>query len=84
MSKALLPLSRGVKPCVTKTGVQIGVNYIPPRKDEATKEEEHWQEVLLGIEPEWSQRRVLRAAAYLVFVLAIVLAAFWKAKEVSA
>jgi hypothetical protein len=82
--KALLPLTRGVKPCVTSTGVQIGVNYIPPHANQQTAEESFWQEVLLGIEPEWSQRRVLRAAAYLVFVLAIVLATFWKAKEVSA
>ena len=84
MSKALLPLTRGVKPCVTSTGVQIGVNYVPPRKDKSTAEENFWQEVLLDIEPEWSQRRIVRAAAYVVFVMAIVLTAYWKAKEVAA
>jgi hypothetical protein len=82
--RLLLPLTHGVKPHVTKSGVQIGVNYIPPRKDLTTKEEEHWQAVMLGIEPEWSQRRIARAAVYIVFVLSFVLMAYWKAKEVVA
>ena len=78
------PLTRGVKPLVTSTGVQIGVNYVPPRQNKTTTEEYFWQDVVLGIEPEWSRRRIVRAAAYIVFVLAIVLTTFWKAKEVSA
>ena len=82
--KALLPLTRGVKPCVTSTGVQIGVNYAPPRANTPTIEEDFWQEVLLGIEPQWSQRRIVRAAVYVVFVMAIMMTAYWKAKEVVA
>lgn len=82
--KALLPLTRGVKPCVTSTGVQIGVNYVPQRASAPTVEEDFWQEVLLGIEPQWSQRRIVRAAVYVVFVMAIMMTAYWKAKEVVA
>jgi len=82
--KLLLPLTHGVKPHVTSTGVQIGVNYIPPRKSTITHEEEHWQGVMLGIEPDWSQRRIARAAAYFVFVMSLVLATYWKTKEVVA
>ena len=84
MKKLLLPLTHGVKPHVTCTGVQIGINYIPPRKDTSTHEEEHWQAVMLGIEPDWSQRRVVRAAVYVVFLLSFVLMVYWKAKEVIA
>lgn len=84
MNKLLLPLTHGVKPYVTSTGVQVGVNYIPPRKDFTTAEEEHWQGILLGIEPDWSQRRIARFAAYVMFVMSFVLLAFWKAKEVAA
>lgn len=82
--KLLLPLTHGVKPHVTSTGVQIGVNYIPPRKSTVTHEEEHWQAVMLGIEPDWSQRRIIRFVGYIMFVMSFVLLAFWKAKEVAA
>jgi len=82
--RLLLPLTHGVKPHVTSTGVQIGVNYIPPRKNEVTHEEEHWQGVMLGIEPDWSQRRIIRFVGYIMFVMSFVLLAFWKAKEVAA
>jgi len=84
MSKVIYPLTRGVKPCVTKSGVQIGIDYIPPRASAPTVEEDFWQEVLLGIEPQWSRRRVVRAAVYIVFVMAIMMTAYWKAKEVVA
>lgn len=84
MNKLLLPLTHGVKPYVTTTGVQVGVNYVPPRKDLTTEEEEHWQAVMLGIEPDWSQRRILRFVGYIVFVMSFILIMFWKAKEVAA
>lgn len=84
MKKLLLPLTYGVKPYVTSTGVQVGVNYIPPRKDVVTSEEEYWQGIMLGIEPDWSQRRIARAAAYVMFILSFVLLTYWKAKEVAA
>lgn len=84
MNKLLLPLTHGVKPYVTSTGVQVGVNYIPPRKSIMTKEEEHWQGVMLGIEPDWSQRRIIRFVGYVMFVMSFVLLAYWKAKEVTA
>ena len=81
MNKPLLPLTYGVKPYVTSTGVQVGVNYIPPRKYTMTKEEEYWQGIILDIEPDWSQRRIARAAAYIMFILSFVLLTYWKAKE---
>jgi hypothetical protein len=84
MSKLLLPLTHGVKPHITATGVQIGVNYVPPHRDETTPEEEHWQAVVLGIEPDWSQRRIARTLGYVVFVMSLVLATYWKTKEVIA
>lgn len=84
MKKLLLPLTHGVKPYVTNTGLQVGVNYIPPRKDLTTPEEEHWQGILLGIEPDWSQRRTIRFVGYILFVMSFVLLAYWKAKEVAA
>jgi hypothetical protein len=84
MSKVIYPLTRGVEPCVTKSGVQIGIDYVPPRSNETTREEDFWQDVILGIEPEWSQRRIVRAAVYIVFVMAILMTAYWKAKEVVA
>lgn len=84
MNKLLLPLTHGVKPYVTSTGVQVGVNYIPPRKDVITEEEEYWQGIMLDIEPDWSQRRVARAVVYVLFVMSFLLLAYWKAKEVAA
>lgn len=81
MSKQIQPLTYGVKPCITKTGVMIGVDYVPPRMNTASHEEEFWQDVLLGIEPEWSRRRIARWVAYAVFLGVIFSAAILKGKE---
>ena len=80
----MMPLCKSVKPFVTSTGVMIGINYIPPSTTSMSEEDEFWQGIMLGIEPDWSHRRIVRSVAYVVFVLAIVLTTFWKAKEVSA
>ena len=48
---------------------------------EAYPEEEFWQGVMLGIEPEWSRRRLAQYFTYVVTVVAVFFIAFWKAKE---
>lgn len=75
------PLSKRVKPFVTSTGVMIGVNYVPPSNTHTTTEEELWQGVMLGIEPEWSRRRIAQYLGYVALVGLFVFIAFWKAKE---
>jgi hypothetical protein len=75
------PLSKSVKPFSTSTGVMIGINYTPPPTTSMSQEDELWQGVMLGIEPEWSQRRIVCFVAYVAIVASIFLITFWKAKE---
>lgn len=58
-------------PYTTKAGVKIGIYYVPPRNQEITIEEERIQSVLLGVEPQFSQRKVLGWTLYIVALVAI-------------
>ena len=51
-------------PLTTQSGVRIGGSYKPPKKDCMSPEDVFWQGVLLGIEPEFSQRRIVGLALY--------------------
>jgi hypothetical protein len=56
-------------PYKTRSGLKIGSNYTPPRPNRMTRDEEIMQGVLLGIEPEWSQKRIAILVGYfLLFV----------------
>lgn len=72
---------KGITPFVTSTGVQIGAFYTTTQKHVLTADEEFWQGVLLGIEPEWSRRRIAHYICYMILVGALAFVAFWKAKE---
>lgn len=61
-----------VAPYVTSTGIQIGVFYEPPAKNQMDELEEFWQCVLLDVEPEWSERRVAIYTAYAVFIALVL------------
>jgi len=61
-------------PYTTKSGLQIGYLYEPPRKNNMSQEDEHWQGVLLGEKPYLSAGRVVVFAAYCV-LLAVIFAA---------
>jgi hypothetical protein len=71
---------KGVSPFVTSTGIQIGAFYTP-KLPTLSPEEEFWQGVMLGIEPEWSRRRIAQYCTYVITVVAVFFIAFWKAKE---
>ena len=51
-------------PYKTRSGLKIGSNYTPPRPNHMTRDEEVMQGVLLGIEPEWSQKRIAILVGY--------------------
>jgi hypothetical protein len=58
-------------PFTTKSGLRIGCMYSPPPKNYITPDAERIQLALLGIEPEFSERRVYGWVAYMVFLFAI-------------
>jgi len=58
-------------PYTTKSGLQIGCNYTPPQRNYMSADAELLQMALLGIEPEFSQRRVASFVAYGVFLIVV-------------
>ena len=65
----------GLTPYTTSTGIQIGIFYEPPRKYFMTELDEHWQGVLLEIEPEWSERRIAVYMGYCMFMTMVLMLA---------
>lgn len=61
-------------PYTTKSGLQIGSLYEPPRKNNMSQEDEHWQGVLLGEKPYPSASQIIVFAAYCA-LLAVIFAA---------
>lgn len=59
-------------PYTTKSGLQIGCNYTPPQRNHMSADAELLQMALLGIEPEFSERRVLGWVAYVIFLAVLV------------
>ena len=58
-------------PLTTKSGLRIGCMYTPPPENHMSADAERIQMALLGIEPEFSERKVLGWVAYVVFLLAL-------------
>jgi hypothetical protein len=58
-------------PYTTKSGLQIGRNYTPPQRNYMSADAELLQSALLGIEPEFSQRRIAGWVAYTLFLVAL-------------
>ena len=58
-------------PYTTKSGLQIGCMYTPPQRNHMSEDAERIQMALLGIEPEFSQRRVFGFVAYIIFLVAL-------------
>ena len=58
-------------PYTTKSGLQIGCNYTPTQHDYMSADAELLQMALLGIEPEFSQRRVASFVAYAIFLVVV-------------
>ena len=59
-------------PFTTKSGLRIGCMYSPPPQNHMSADAERIQMALLGIEPEFSQRRVAGWVAYIVFLAVLV------------
>ncbi len=59
-------------PFTTKSGLRIGCMYSPPQRNHMSADAERIQMALLGIEPEFSQRRVAGWVAYIVFLAVLV------------
>ena len=59
-------------PLTTKSGLRIGCMYTPPPQNHMSADAERIQMALLGIEPEYSQRRVAGWVAYIVFLAVLV------------
>ena len=57
-------------PYTTNSGLQIGSRYEPPKFNDMTAEDEHWQGVLLGVK----RREINELAAVVIAVLAIIAA----------
>jgi len=58
-------------PFTTKSGLRIGCMYSPPQLNYMSHDAELLQMALLGIEPEFSQRRIAGWVAYFVFLIAL-------------
>lgn len=63
-------------PLTTKSGLRIGCMYTPPQRNYMSADAERIQMALLGIEPEFSQRRVFSYVAYIIFLVALFTALF--------
>jgi hypothetical protein len=63
-------------PLTTKSGLRIGCMYTPPQRNYMSADAERIQMALLGIEPEFSERRVLGWVAYIIFLMALVTVMF--------
>ena len=63
-------------PLTTKSGLRIGCMYSPPQRNYMSADAERIQMALLGIEPEFSERRVLGWVAYVVFLVAVFMTLF--------
>ena len=63
-------------PLTTKSGLRIGCMYTPPPRNYMSADAERIQMALLGIEPEFSQRRVFGWVAYIIFLMALFTALF--------
>jgi hypothetical protein len=61
-------------PLTTKSGLRIGCMYTPPQRNYMSADAERIQMALLGIEPEYSERRVLGWVAYVVGLVALYVA----------
>lgn len=61
-------------PYQTRSGLKIGSNYTPPKPNRMTREEEVMQGILLGIEPEWSQKRIAVLVGYVLMIVSLILA----------
>jgi len=59
-------------PYTTKSGLQIGCMYTPPQRNYMSADAERIQMALLGIEPEYSERRIAGWVAYIVFLAVLV------------
>jgi hypothetical protein len=55
-------------PFTTKSGLRIGCMYSPPPENHMSHDAERIQMALLGIEPEFSERRVFGFVAYIIFL----------------
>lgn len=58
-------------PYTTKSGLRIGCMYSPPQRNYMSADAERIQLALLGIEPEYSERRVYSMVAYIIFLVAL-------------
>ena len=58
-------------PYTTKSGLRIGCMYSPPLENHMSRDDEVIQMALLGIEPEYSERRVVGFIAYIIFLMAL-------------
>jgi len=58
-------------PYTTKSGLQIGCRYTPPKRNDMSHDAELLQMALLNIEPEFSQRRIATWVAYVLFLVAL-------------
>lgn len=57
-------------PYTTHSGLQIGSRYEPPRFNDMTAEDEHWQGVLLGVK----RKSVNELAAVVIAVCSLITA----------
>jgi len=58
-------------PYKTRSGLKIGSNYTPPKPNRMTRDEEIMQGVLLGIEPDWSQKRIAILVGYITLFVTL-------------
>ena len=63
-------------PLTTKSGLRIGCMYNLPQRNYMSADAERIQMALLGVEPEFSQRRVFGYVAYIIFLVALFTALF--------
>ena len=58
-------------PLTTKSGLRIGCMYSPPQQNHMSHDAELIQMALLGVESEFSERKVLGFVAYIIFLMVL-------------
>lgn len=59
-------------PFTTKSGLKIGQYYVPRQQQPMSRDEEFWQQILLGIKPTSHMPMVIYVVALIVLIRSLI------------
>jgi len=59
-------------PFTTKSGLKIGQYYTPRQQQQMSRDEEFWQQILLGIKPTSHMPMVIYIVAWILLVRSLI------------